>query len=100
MQATIAGHAVQVEQRLAVVVYRAVARPGKLWVTEWFALQWQHLQIAPEPESDQYYALLRRYARNLAEHRHNVALISPLALAQFSVEANGELGIDFARFDR
>lgn len=98
--ATIAGHPVQAEQRLSVVVFRAVAGPAQLWVTEWYGLQWQHMLIAPEPESDQYYDLLRRYARNMAEHRHNVALISPLAQAKFTVDASGELAIDFTRFDR
>jgi hypothetical protein len=100
LHASIAGHSVQREQKLAVVVYRALAGPAALWVTEWFGLQWRHMQIAPQPESDQYYALLRRYARNMAEHRHNVALISPLALADFTVDSGGELQIDFARFDR
>jgi hypothetical protein len=100
LQATIAGQPVQAQHKLAVVVYRALAGPAKLWVTEWYGLQWQHMQIAPQPESDDYYALLRRYARNMAEHRHNVALISPLALGKFTVDAKGELQVDFSRFDR
>ncbi len=100
LQGTLASQPVQAEQKLEVVVYRAVAGPANLWVTEWFGLQWRHMRIAPQPESDESYALLRRYARNMAEHRHNVALISPLDLAKFSVGAEGELLIDFSRFDR
>lgn len=99
LQATIAGQPVRAEQKLAIVVYRAVAGPAKLWVTEWYGLQWRHMQIAPQPESEEYYALLRRYARNMAEHRHNVALISPLALGKYTVDPRGELQIDFSRFD-
>lgn len=87
-------------QRLEVRVYPAAIARSRLWVTDWFAMQWQHLEISPQPESEDYYALLRRYARNLAQHRHNVALISPLGLARFSAGPEGALGIDFARFDR
>ena len=92
-----------IRERRPVEVEVAPVRIGasRLWVTDWFAMHWPHLQVQPEPESEAYYALLRRYARNLAEHRHNVALISPLGLAQFTIApATGELAIDFSRFDR
>ena len=81
-------------------VYPVTLDKSRLWVTNWFAMQWPHMTINPEPESEEYYALLRRYARNMAEHRQNVALISPLALTQFGVDAAGELTFDFSRFDR
>ena len=91
---------IHARQQLTVKVYPAAVGASRLWVTDWFAMHWPHLQVSPQPESDQYYALLRRYARNLADHRHNVALISPLALARYSVAPGGRLGIDFSRFDR
>jgi len=91
---------VRIQRELALTVYAAVVGATRLWVTDWFAMHWSHMQIAPRPESEEYYALLRRYARNLAEHRHNVALISPLALARYSVGSDGLLAIDFSRFDR
>jgi len=97
---TVGDKQVRARQRLAVKVYPAVVGASRLWVTDWFAMHWPHMQIAPPPESDDYYALLRRYARNLAEHRHNVALISPLGLAQYTVTSNRLLAIDFTRFDR
>jgi hypothetical protein len=97
---TIGGKHVRASQSLTVKVYPATVGASRLWVTDWFAMHWLHMRIAPQPESDEYYALLRRYARNLAEHRHNVALISPLGLARFSVDPNGRLAIDFSRFDR
>jgi hypothetical protein len=94
------GRSVRVRQRLEVKVWPAVVGASRLWVTDWFALHWPHMQIAPQPESDDYYALLARYARNLAVHRHNVALISPLGLARFSASPSNTLAIDFSRFDR
>ena len=100
LSGTVGGKPVRARQRLTVKVYPAVVGPSRLWVTDWFAMHWPHLQISPAPESDEYYGLLRRYARNLAEHRHNVALISPLRLARYSVGPDGRLAIDFSRFDR
>ena len=100
LAADVGGQQVSLDHPITVVVYPAVAGPARLWVTEWYALHWPHMQIAPAPESDEYYALLHRYARNMAEHRHNVALISPLSLARFTVGANRGLEIDFTRFDR
>lgn len=101
---TLAGKAgdreVAAKKALSLKVYEAAVPSCRLHVTEWFSMQWQHMQIAPEPESDEYYALLGRYARNMAEHRHNVALISPISLAAFTVAPDGSLAIDFSRFDR
>lgn len=85
---------------LEVRVHPVTVGRSRLWVTDWYAMHWPHMEIAPEAESADYYALLRRYARNLADHRHNVALISPLGLARFTVGPDGQLAMDFSRFDR
>jgi len=97
---TVGGKVMSAKHPLAIRVYKAVVKRSRLWVTNWFAMQWRHLSIKPKPESEEYYALLRRYARNMADHRQTVALISPLSLATFSAGKNGRLQIDFARFDR
>lgn len=94
------GVAAAADMPLTLRVYDVSVETTRLWVTEWYGLQWQHMAISPEPESDEYYALLRRYAHNMAEHRHNVALISPLGLASYEANPDGSLKIDFARFDR
>jgi hypothetical protein len=36
----------------------------------------------------------------MAEYRQNVALISPLFLAEYSLDPEGAYEIDFARFDQ
>ncbi|MHC1768554.1 MAG: glycoside hydrolase domain-containing protein [Verrucomicrobiia bacterium] len=90
----------RIRQELKVQVHQAVAESAGLWVTEWFAPHARHMEIAPERDSEEFYGLLRRYARNMAEHRHNVALISPLNLAAFTAGADGRLAIDFSGFDR
>ena len=92
--------AVTKKTRLTLRVYKATVKKCRLWVTDWFGMQWQHMAINPAPDSEEYYALLGRYARDMAEHRHNVALISAISLANFSAGPDGKLAIDFARFDR
>ena len=94
------GAAETVSAPLTLHVYDVAVESTRLWVTQWFSMQWRHMEIDPEPESDEYYALLRRYARNMADHRHNVALISPIYLATFKASDNGLLDIDFSKFDR
>lgn len=100
LEGLVEGKPVAVAHSLQIIVHGAVAGPARLWVTEWYSVQSQHMQISPRAESEEYYALLRRYARNMAEHRHNVALISPLDLAEFAAGADGTLQTDFSRFDR
>ena len=85
---------------LSLRVYRAAVGRSRLWVTNWFSIKWRHMQIAPKNDSPAYWELLRRYARNMAEHRQNVALISPLNLATFTAADGGKLNVDFSRFDR
>lgn len=100
VKATSKGEVFSCDFPLKLTVYPVVVDKTRLWVTNWFSMNWKHMKINPEPESDGYYALLRRFARNMAEHRQNVALISPLSLAEFGVDAAGELTINFDRFDR
>ncbi len=97
---TVTGREVSVSLPLAVRVFGARVGRARLWVTNWFALNWLHMRINPKPDSPEYWELLRRYARNMGDHCQNVALISPLSLADFDVDENGQLKIDFSRFDR
>lgn len=85
---------------LTLTVYPIGVDRTRLWVTLWFSMHWPHMAIDPVPESEEYYALLRRYARNMAEHRQNVALISPLGLTHYGIDGQGNVTFDFSRFDR
>jgi hypothetical protein len=88
------------KQKVSIRVYGASVGKSRLWVTDWFAMHALHLKTSPQPKTDAYYALLRKYARNMAEHRHNVALISAIGLAQFSIGTDGKLAVDFSEFDK
>ncbi len=94
------GSDISAEVPVAVRVFNVTVGKSRLWVTNWFSMHWRHMEIAPEADSPEYWALLRRYARNMAEHRQNVAKISPLNLARFTIGEDGKLKIDFSRFDR
>ena len=100
IEASADGETLRAQHPLSIKVYPAQVGRARLWVTDWFAINSRHLEINPDPESEEYYALMRRYARNLADHRHNVALISPLSLAQYRLDEDGALQIDFSRFDK
>jgi len=91
---------IQTQMSLVLQVHRAIVWKSRLQVTNWFAMHWQHMKIAPAEDSPEYWELLGKYARNMAEHRQNVALISPLALARFKAGDGGRLQIDFSRFDK
>lgn len=70
-----------------------------LWVTNWFNL-W-NIARAHQVEmwSEEFWAVLKKYARNMAEHRQNVVLV-PWNIVDVYKEADGSLSFDFARFDR
>jgi len=94
------GHEVTAKVPVAVRVFGVEVGRSRLWVTNWFSMQSRHMKIAPEPDSQEYWALLRRYARNMSEHRQNVALVSPLSLATFQLDKSSRMEVDFSRFDR
>ena len=100
LAAKIGGKSATAERPIAVRAYTAIVKRPRLWVTNWFAMHSRHMAISPKAESKAYYELLRRYARNMADHHQNVALISPINLATFKPGKDGRLDIDFARFDR
>jgi hypothetical protein len=81
-------------------VYKAVVGRPRIWVTNHGGIISNHMQIHPKSESEEFYALMRRYARNMAAHRQTVALISPMRLASFTAGKDGRLEIDFLRFDK
>lgn len=94
------GETLEASFPLKLVVYPVTLDKTRLWITNWFSMQWQHMEIDPEEDSEEYYALLRRYARNMAEHNQNVALIDTLDVSHFYIDDAGLLAVDFSRFDR
>jgi len=85
---------------LAARVYDVVVGPSRLWVTNWYFTRFHHLEVDPAPYSKEFWSLLRRFAQNMAEHRQNVAWVSPFELARGELNDEGEIVFDFAHFDQ
>lgn len=92
---------------VAVKVYNVVVGKSRLWLTNWFYMDLHRISPSTDANlvelqqfSSAYWDLLRKYARNMAQHRQNMAKLSPLDLTEYSIGENGKLKFDFARFDR
>ena len=96
-----------IELPVSVKVYDVVVGKSRLWLTNWFYMSKYRTNPSTdanladlEQYSPAYWELLRKYARDMAEHRQNVAKLSPLELTEYSVGKSGRLRFDFARFDK
>jgi len=88
----------------SVKVYPVKADKTSLWVTNWFSidtaqLKWMNGGKSFVPFSEQHWEFIRTIAKKMSEYRQNVAIISPLALSDFTYE-NGKWKTDFTKFDR
>ncbi|HOW71484.1 MAG TPA: DUF4091 domain-containing protein [Phycisphaerae bacterium] len=94
------GQSVSASVPVAVIVHKVTVGRSRLWVTNWFQMTSAHMKNKPETDTPAYWDLLRRYARNMAAHRQNAALIAPLSSAAYKVGEGGKLEADFTPFDR
>jgi hypothetical protein len=88
----------------SVRVYPVNVGKTSLWVTNWFSidtmqLKWLNSGKSFEPYSERHWELVSIMARKMADYRQNVAIISPLALSDFSMD-NGKWMTDFTKFDK
>ncbi|MEO6434192.1 MAG: glycoside hydrolase domain-containing protein, partial [Tepidisphaeraceae bacterium] len=83
---------------LVLNVYEATIDKSRLLVTNWFQMS-RGIEPFPKKETPDYWELLRRYARDMAEHRQNVSRAAPLLLTDYS-GPNNRLRFNFDRFDR
>jgi len=70
-----------------------------LLVTNWFNLGNIAKAHKAELWSEPFWTVLESYARNMAAHRQNVALV-PWNLVDVTRETDGKLSFNYARFDR
>lgn len=71
-----------------------------LLVVEWLSTgQFKKFHGVESEQSDRYWQILRAYAKNMAEHRHNTFKIS-LSLIKTTVDVDGNYSLDFTSFDR
>ena len=95
----------EVSKTLKVKVYPVTIDNTRLWVTNWYNTSQRNLELIfgekdIEPYSEKYWSFIQLLANKMAEYRQNVAIISPLRLAKYERNANGDLKIDFKNFDK
>jgi len=71
-----------------------------LLVVEWMSTRhFKKFHGVESEQSDRYWQILRAYAKNMVEHRHNTFKIG-LSLIKTTVDEKGNYNLDFSEFDR
>ena len=93
----------QLSQPFTVHVHRVAMKKPRLWVTNWWFSDSQHLAMLAghnvEPFSDEYWKLIRQFADFMAQYHQNVIMVLPLDLCEMSFK-DDKWFFDFARFDK
>jgi hypothetical protein len=79
---------IHMERSITVQVYQPVVKNTRLWVTNWWRssdLSYMNGGKPVEQFSDRYWELVGSLAHTMADYRQNVALISPLDLAKYTL---------------
>jgi hypothetical protein len=92
------GARVEVPLTLEVLPFSLPKKPS-LYVTNWFSPGAIANAYKVKLYSEEFWILLRAFARDMAEHRQNVVMVPP-DLVDVYIEADGSLTFDFPRFDR
>jgi hypothetical protein len=70
-----------------------------LKVIEWYSTDFAKFHGIKDQYSDEWFAMLRKYAGNMAEHRQNVFQV-PMETIEIKKSKTGELEFDFTRYDQ
>lgn len=100
----ISGKAFGFEREMLVKVYPVVMEKPSLWVTNWFFMSPDKMQILNEGKevetySDRYWELAKELVVKMKECYQNTFLISPLEHTVFT-ENNGSYSFDFTNFGK
>lgn len=77
---------------LKLKVYPVTVGKSRLWVTNWYSPP----PGDPQQDDSPFWANLAKYARNMAAHRQNVAMVAPLSTVRMDDDGN----FDFSVFNR
>ena len=99
------GREFEIRRPIQVKVYPVNIENTRLWVTNWYNTSPGNVghvmggkDVAPYTED--YWTFVRMLASKMAEYRQNVSIISPIRLAEFGQDENGDYTIDFTNFDK
>ncbi len=101
---TVASETARAELPLEVEVFRfELPQERHLWATNWFAYGRFATAAGVEFASEEYWAVLERYFRNMAEHRQNVVYVywrPGDGLTRATRSKDGAWNVDFSRLER
>ena len=101
---TVASETTRAELPLEVEVFRfELPQERHLWATNWFAYGRFATAAGVEFASEEYWAVLERYFRNMAEHRQNVVYVywrPGDGLTRATRSKDGVWSVDFSRLER
>lgn len=95
----------ELKRPVAIKVYPVKIEKTSLWVTNWYSASPHNLELIfgeknIQPYSEKYWEYITLLASKMAEYDQNVALISPLNLSGYTLDAEGHYKIDFSNFDK
>ena len=93
-----AGVRVEAPLALEVLPFSLPEKPT-LYVTNWFSVGAICNAYKVQAYSEEFWRLLRAFARDMAAHRQNVVMVPP-DLVDVYIEPDGSLTFEFPRFDR
>jgi len=101
----IGGRIFELKKPLQVQVYPVTIESTSLWVTNWYSTSSYNLELVfgekgIQEYSDKYWTFVKLLAEKMAEYRQNIAIISPLRLAEYEIDQDGKYRIDFTNFDK
>lgn len=93
-----------ISKTIKLKIYNVSLGDQKLWVTNWWFTDPDKLRKLNKgndikPYSDQYWDVIRLFARSMKEYRQNVAMISPLELCKIT-KSGVSYNFDFSNFDK
>ncbi len=100
----IEGKSFRIQKQVKAKIYDVTLPEQSLWVTNWFSLTPEKLQLmndqkSVEPYSTRYWELVTAIADKMRENGQNVYLISPVHLCQYKITGK-KYDFDFTNFDK
>lgn len=98
------GKPFSIQKQVKARIYDVVLPEQTLWVTNWFSLAPEKLQLMNdnrpvEPYSARYWELMKAIATKMRDNGQNVYLISPVRLCEYKIKGTN-YSFDFSNFDK
>jgi len=89
----------KLQMPIEMAVHKTFVRKCRLKATNWYFAWPQYWTVKTTKGEDQAEAQLKIIAKSMARHRLNVAMASPMALATYGLDKDGNRTVTFEKFD-